>query len=124
MKPVPFLITYRQNTSYYIPCPELAPNSQTVHEWPPNQYGFRSQTQRLDDVHTRPDPAVKQHRDPIPYCLHNLRQNLQAAYCPIQLPPTMITDDDTLHAGFDRHLRILDMLNAFQNDRSIPFSLQ
>ena len=57
----------------------------------------------------------------IPDGVDDCRQRLNGTQRPIQLPTAMVRDDDRVCPDLERHLRISDIHNTFENYLPVPF---
>jgi hypothetical protein len=91
---------------------------------PAHKNHLRSQRQRLSNIRTAPNPRIEENLQLLAHSIHNLRQHSQRAHATINLPATVVADDDTLDADFDALLGIRDGLDAFEDDGPVPVLLQ
>jgi hypothetical protein len=91
---------------------------------PSHKTHLRPQRQRLGNIRTAPNPRIKQNLQLPAHSIHNPRQHSQRTNPTINLPATMVTDNNPLHADLDALLGVRHGLDAFEDDRAVPVFLQ
>jgi hypothetical protein len=91
---------------------------------PANQNHLRAQRQRLSNIGSTPNPRIKQNLQLIAHSIHDLRQHSQRANATINLPSTVVANDNPLDANFHGLLGVRDGLDALEDDGAVPVLLQ
>lgn len=102
----------------------FASQRQPIHIRPPDQASLCSQRHSLGNIRATPNPRIKQNIDLPTYSIHNPRKHTERADPTIDLPASVIADDNALETEFHGFLGVRDALDAFEDDRAIPVFLQ
>src|ERR1700722_8751709 len=81
---------------------------------------IRAMSERREDIGTTADAAIDHHRHLVANRLPDRRQRLQGRRPAIELPPAVIGDDDPVTTKRQRAARIVRMLQAFDDELTLP----
>ena len=82
--------------------------------------GGRAGGKSLDDVAAAPHPAVADDLDTAAHRVGDRRHEREGGGRAVELAPAVVGQRDGIDAAFGREHRIVDGLNALQDDRPVP----
>lgn len=91
---------------------------------PTHKNHLRAQSQRLSNIGSTPNSRIEENLQFVAHSVYDLRQHSQRTDTAIDLPATMVADDDSLDANLNALLGVRDGLDAFEDDGAVPVFLQ
>src|SRR5690348_4518295 len=98
----------------------LAISAEAVEVGAADEAGARSEAEEFENVETRADATVDIDFGPIADLFHNSRQSRCGGWRAVELPAAMIRNEDRVGACVDRHLCVLDVEDAFDDQLARP----
>ena len=98
----------------------LAARHEPVEVGPADQDGAGAQRDRRDDVRAAQDAAVDVDLGAVADRRDDRRQLLERGRRPVELAAAVVGDDDRVGAGVDDGARVVDRLDALDDDRAVP----
>ncbi|KAJ5446917.1 hypothetical protein N7445_001738 [Penicillium cf. griseofulvum] len=86
--------------------PVLPMNTQSPNPKPSNEHKPRSQRQSLSYITSPPHPGIKHNVNPLSNSLRNPLKRIKTSNSPINLPPSMITHNNSLNTMLNTPPRI------------------
>jgi hypothetical protein len=94
--------------------------AETISVSAPGHYRARAQAQRFYNIAAATNAAIQQHLDTILYACDNFRQNAERRCDTIELPPTVIRNDQRVCSYVHRATGIVYGVNPFYHNGPVP----
>src|SRR5690606_14066212 len=95
----------------------LPGDREAVHPGSSDESACGAERHRLEDVASAPDTAVEEDRYPSVRDIDDPREGVERADRAVDLPTAVVGDHDPVDPGPQGALRVIRMLDAFENDR-------
>src|SRR5690606_14035885 len=98
----------------------LAPGAEAVEERTADEGALRTKAERLEHVLAGANTAVDVDFDAVADRIDDLRQHRDRRRRAVELAAAMVGDDDRVGTGVGRHLRVLDVDDALDDQLAAP----